>query len=310
MFKKVKLIIGIALMIILFTQLSVFAADVNSIFVLENTNKDYLIYMQDVIETKFEFAFSSDKNTKESDLNFIASEVDNDSNNVAYIDSELEAKYFNDDTTYMWVKVNDEIKMSATKVELEKAKKEDDLNSLSDITKKITITTSEESEIIKITGEEGKTYYYQMAKLDDKEEYTKLMEIAQKISKFDDNTNQYEKIKVYEEFNSLYTNVVPKIDDTNWIKVESLEISKPETEEIEEKYILWLKDSDKTVDVQFLEVHEKTTTKVEEQEQVINTVNKMPITYDSPVPFVILGIVLLAIIIVSIKIIKNKKDNK
>ena len=88
-----------------------------------------------------------------------------------------------------------------------------------------------------------------------------------------------------------------------------MEITKPYGAKEDEQYILWLKDSNGNVDVQFLTAYEKEVTLVEEVEKTEEITVALPVTYDNITGLVIaLAVIVVAIIaIIAFKLISKKR---
>lgn len=59
----------------------------------------YFLYIKEVLNSKFEFAFSKENNG--TNLDYISSIEDNQGNNIAYVDETLKSTYFNQNITYL-----------------------------------------------------------------------------------------------------------------------------------------------------------------------------------------------------------------
>lgn len=306
--KKSKILVTIILTVILllsFLQIETLATDSSVIVVKENDNQ-YFIYIDEVMNENFNFAFS---NTKENaQLNYTTAAKDSDENYIAYVNEQFKNQYFNSENTYIWIKTKDEkVILDGEKITLDDAKMTSQLNEVKNITKKITVNSTAEEEKIKINGEEGKKYYYQFDKLNSSEEYTKLLELTTEISKYDENTNTFLKLKKYSELYQLYNSLIANLENKNWVETTNLEITKPYDAKENEQYILWLKDEKGTIDIQLLKAYEKTITTVNQRVEEKEVTSVLPYTYDdTTILFVALGVVLVAsFAIIIFKIVSN-----
>jgi len=300
-------------------QFSVFAANEN-IEILKENDTDYLIYLKNNLDSKFTFAFSSSKD--ESGLLYKKSQLDStDANakNIAYVNSSLVSLFVNN-KAYMWVKDSNgnliisaleiDLSDSITKAELETANK---ITKIINVDTKATSTTTEDVDGKKVSVTTGKVvikdegnFKYQLIKVSNSDEYKKLMDLAQRIQKFNDNTDIYTQIDVYKEFYRLYETLMPKKDDSKWLDVSNMEVLQPEDAENGDQYILWLKDSKGTTDAQFL-----TSLKEYSEEKIKELVTtKLPVTYDNNILLIVLGILIFAIMVVSFRIKSLKKQVK
>lgn len=308
---KKMLVAVILFIILLFAMLPItsFASNTNFIIVDKKDN-NYAIYLRETLNSSFEFAFSKEQNTK--DLNYINSAQDSNGNQVAYIDQELKSKFFDSESTYIWVRQQNKEIISGEKIELKEAKNIETISQIQNITKRITVKTNAEDEKIKINGKQGIKYYYEIKPINFSESYKELAETIEEISNFDDHTNYYLKLDTYSKLNDLYNQLVPNHKDENWIEVKNLEITKPYEAKENQKYLLWIKDEKGTVDVQILTAYVKQITKVENKEVAKQTITNLPVTYDNTtILFIALGIVIIAIItILIVKRIKQKANHE
>ena len=303
---KSKILVIVLLIILLLSILQINSLATNSnILIIQQNENQYMIYIESMINQEFEFAFSNSK--EETNLNYIAFAEDTSGNNVAYVDSELKDSFFGTEDTYLWVKTSEGIVINGEKITLNDSKTIEELNQIMDLTKRITVESTAEEEKIKINGKQDETYYYQFCVVNSSEEYTRLMNLVNKMSEFDENTNVFLKLQTHNELNELYKSLYSKLNDKDWVKAENLEITKPYGATENQQYVLWLKDGNENVDVQFLTAYEKTVTTVSEKANIKQVTSQLPYTFDETTTlFIILGAVTIAIIV----ILAYKKVNK
>ena len=303
---KSKILVIVLLIILLLSILQINSLATNSnILIIQQNENQYMIYIESMINQEFEFAFSNSK--EETNLNYIAFAEDTSGNNVAYVDSELKDSFFCTEDTYLWVKTSEGIVINGEKITLNDSKTIEELNKIMDLTKRITVESTAEEEKIKINGKQDETYYYQFCVVNSSEEYTRLMNLVNKMSEFDENTNVFLKLQTHNELNELYKSLYSKLNDKDWVKAENLEITKPYGATENQQYVLWLKDGNENVDVQFLTAYEKTVTTVSEKANIKQVTSQLPYTFDETTTlFIILGAVTIAIIV----ILAYKKVNK
>lgn len=303
---KSKILVIVLLIILLLSILQINSLATNSnILIIQQNENQYMIYIESMINQEFEFAFSNSK--EETNLNYIAFAEDTSGNNVAYVDSELKDSFFCTEDTYLWVKTSEGIVINGEKITLNDSKTIEELNKIMDLTKRITVESTAEEEKIKINGKQDETYYYQFCVVNSSEEYTRLMKLVNKMSEFDENTNVFLKLQTHNELNELYKSLYSKLNDKDWVKAENLEITKPYGATENQQYVLWLKDGNENVDVQFLTAYEKTVTTVSEKANIKQVTSQLPYTFDETTTlFIILGAVTIAIIV----ILAYKKVNK
>lgn len=291
-----------------------------NIQIIKKSGNEYLIYISEHMDSQFEFAFSNDQGADKETLGYKSSILDSTSekNNVAYIDNSLYTTYFSG-KTYFWARdLSGKYFAEKVEVDLSKAIEESNVNLINNLTKiikvdtKNTITTSEVVNEVKVTKTVGKvdvleegTTYYQLVKLPASEEYNEFMKTAEKIANDKIENNMYAKLEVANKFSDYYNRLVPDIDDANWIKVNNNTILQPEKSHNGEQYILWLKtenNRENKIDVQFLTCFEDY--KPEVISEKITT--KLPVTYDNPILFIILAVLVVAFVVVLI--LRNKSE--
>lgn len=298
--------------------------------ILKKSEKEFIIYYEEICNEEFEFAFSLTNNdSEEQNLNYTKSAKDQlseDSLNVAYIDETIYDNFFKENNeSYIWIRnKNDEVVIKAGKVDLKNYLEDDMVNVVNLITKQIDVDTTQKNrtnEIINgvdttvitgkvvITEDKNSTYYYQMFKVtDENSEYAKMFNLASKIN--DGISGTYNQIKATKEFYDIYMKLQPQIQDSSWTKVENMEIMQPENSQNNDKYVIWLKQEDGnniTIDAKFLISTRAYEEKWEPEQIVVKETVKLPITYDSMALFIILGIIIIGIVVI---VILRKKSNK
>lgn len=315
----VLLIVAIAAMMLL--QFPVKAAENDTNIV--KTADEYLIYKQEFLEENFKFAFAKDKNINEQELNFINSLQDNEGNNIAYVNEEIYNSCFLDSKSYMWIQKNNEIVVKAEEVNLGNAITQENINYVSNTTKRIATEISEESREEEIDGvtktttvdtlniipEEGYTYEYQIVKPQEGSKYAEFFALSEEIAKITEDTNSYENIMKLNDFYNLYNALIP----TEWEKAENNQIKEPEDTQTGEKYLIWLKatnaSGEEITDVQFM------TCEREENKEYIpeviekTTTVKLPVTFDfNMVLWILFAILVIAIIV--LLVVRSKMSDK
>lgn len=291
-----------------------------NIQIVKKSGNKYLIYISGHMNLQFEFAFSNDQGANKETLGYKSSILDSTSeeNNVAYIDNSLYSAYFSG-KTYLWARdLSGKYFAEGVEIDLSKAIEESNVNLINNLTKiikvdtKNTITTSEVVNEVKVTKTVGKvdvleegTTYYQLVKLPASEEHNEFMKTAEKIANDKIENNMYAKLEVANKFSNYYNKLVPNVDDAKWIKVNNNTILQPEKSHDGEQYILWLKtekNGENKIDVQFLTCFEDY--KPEVISEKITT--KLPVTYDNPILFIILAVLVVALVVVLI--LRNKTE--
>ena len=326
------IIISIMLLGIILLPNMVSAQTQNSIIVKQTNN--YVIYNEGIMKEEFTFAFGTSK--EEENLIFFPSAKDEkgeEARNVAYIDEETKAYINETGDTFFFVKnKSGEYIIEGQKIDIKQAL---DKKYVEETTKRIKVDTTknsvEEKEIdgvkteitkgkLEITDDTKAKYSYILIKLPTtgENDYTKLMELANKISNKEEveKLELIEKLKLMESFYTLYKEKEPKANDSSWLAVENMEIMQPENSKNGEKYIVYIKSEngeETKIDAQFLTSYEKYTPIYEKETVTIKETSKLPVTFDSTITL----IVIFAIIIVAIGIVliirkkaNKKEDNK
>lgn len=308
---KIIFLVGIFSLILLL-GLPVNAANENMQLV-KQTETDYLIYINGNLDSSFEFAFSDDNTADKETLTYLSAATDSaeGGNYIAYINS------YTTENKYMWAKdAEGTYFVEGVELDLSKAIPADELTAIQNVTKKIAVDTEQvqvEEKTIdgnqvtvttgKVVFENEGNYEYQIVKLPSTTEYNELMDLAERISKINSTTDMYTKLGLYTKFNNLYNELSSALLEENWIDVQNQEILQPEDTENGDKYVLWIREGN-TIDAQFL------TSKYVEEKVTEEITVKLPVTGDNNTLLIVLGILVVAIIVVSIRIKSLKKENK
>ncbi|MBO5412993.1 MAG: LPXTG cell wall anchor domain-containing protein [Clostridia bacterium] len=308
---KIIFLVGIFSLILLL-GLPVNAANEN-VQLVKQTETDYLIYINGNLDSSFEFAFSDDNTADKETLTYLSAATDSaeGGNYIAYINS------YTTENKYMWAKdAEGTYFVEGIELDLSKAIPADELTAIQNVTKKIAVDTEkvqvEEKTIDgnqvtvttgKVVFENEGNYEYQIVKLPSTTEYNELMDLAERISKINSTTDMYTKLGLYTKFNNLYNELSLELLDEKWIDVQNQEILQPEDTENGDKYVLWIREGN-TTDAQFL------TSKYVEEKVTEEITVKLPVTGDNNTLLIVLGILVVAIIVVSIRIKSLKKENK
>ena len=328
---KIKFIVTtiVVLLVIIAIQTSTLASNEN-IEILQKSSSDYLLYIKDNLNTDFEFAFSNTKEQDKTDASFLNSFISagedssgENANKIAYVNNNTKGMFAN--PTYMWAKdSNGNYIVDGIEIDLTKALHISDLENVANVTKTVEVDltkTNTEEKVIdgkKITTTVGKvvlpenTYInrYILLKANESNEKLEAFNLATRISKFNNETDMYTKIKIYSRFNTVLENISNNIIQTEWKKINENEIQQPEEAQDGEEYILLLGEDDgrsiRIMDFQFL-----TSTKKESQEKIIEKITtKLPITYDNNTLIIVLIVLIIATIIVSVRIKNLNKKQK
>ena len=314
---KKKFLLALIIMIGIMILPIIVNASNENVQILQESSTDYIIYVKGHLNEELEFAFSNNKNADKTALTYKTSALDSTSakNNVVYIDN------YTTENDFLWVKdTKGNFILEAVAIDLTNALTENELTSIQKITKVINVdttqtvttektvgTTTTTTTVGKLVIKDSGKFTYQIVKLPNTNDYNNFMSLAERISKFNSSTDFYTKLEVYEEFNTLFTNLSNNLSGTTWTTVTNTEVLQPEDTSDGEQYIVWLKNTDTdTLDVQFL-----TSKKVETEEKIVEEVRtKLPVTYDNNTLLFVLGGVIIAIIIVALRIRSLKKKVK
>lgn len=320
---KIKLVTIIVLLALFIIQMPVLATNDKIEMLYKNSDDTYLIYIKDHLNSAFEFAISEDGSADKNSLSYIQSGIDTvtqgeQTNNVAFV-QQTPSK-----TQYMWARtLSGEYFLEGIELSFNDWIDDNDMNLVNNITKLIKVNTSNKETnaktedgvvITEILGkvelvEEG-SYHYQLIKLPNGDKYNRLIEIAQKIENNQTGNDMYEKLEFSRELINLYNELKPTVDDKNWIQVENRVIKQPIDAQSGDKYILWIKqdsENQTVIDAQFL-----TAFREFDQDYVKEEVRtNLPVTYDSIVLLVTLGVLIIALVLVYLLRKKSaKKQDK
>lgn len=304
---KIMFIVGIFLLVLLLC-LPVNATNEN-IQIVRQSGTDYLIYINGHLNETFEFAFSDDETEPETYL--VSAKDSNEGGNfIAYVNEYTTA------SKYLWAKNAEGTFVKGIEIDLNEAIPANELEEIQNVTKKIAVDTTkiqvEEKEVNgntvtvttgKVVLEEEGNYEYQIVKLPNTDSYNELMDLAERISKINTETDMYSKLVLYTRFNTLYNELSSELDNDAWEEVENQEILQPEDTENGDKYVLWIRGED-ILDAQFL------TSKYDEEKVIEKITTKLPVTYDNNTLLVVLAVLVIAIVAVSVRIKSLKKEDK
>lgn len=327
-----KKIIGVAaiVMFIIFTPIAVLATDTKEeqaqtqmqMQIIQTEEEKYIIYVKDLQKEEFNYAIANTPTAKEMELKYIHSSKDDEQNSVIVIDKNVYNVKQNE-KAYLWIKHGEREIITGKEIDFsqsfEKSKIEEVENTgkrikteiISDLVQeertdengvKITVKVGG----IKIKDNQNARYFYQIMPATD--EYGTLMELAEKIKNEYSQMDMYEKINVAKEFYNKYSNLISK---ANWNLVEEMQIKQPKEAKNDSKYVVFIKKVEGnqiTLDSKFLISKETETPKYEREQKIIEETTKLPITSDSMLLIVALGIIILMMIFVFIKMRKAKNE--
>lgn len=316
--KKTNFLITMIIGIFVFFCMQVVSNAANeNLSLVKQAENEYIIYLKEYLNNEFEFAFSNDEGANISTLTFNNSALDapnDNANNIAYVNDATVTMFAN--PTYMWVKVNGEVKVTATEINLEDYITKNELENVGKTSTIIPINLGQK-QIVNEIDENGtkKTEtvgivevqkelvsgQYQLIKREYSEKTDKLFALAELIEK-NEFTDVYTKIKSSKEFVELYNEQYSSLNAENWQTVEGLTIEQPIDAKTGDQYILWIKEEN-SQDIHFL-----TSYREYDEEYIQEEIKqKLPYTYDDNTMLIALGVVIIAILFVVIRIVILKK---
>ena len=318
-------------MIIMLVPMIVLAVTNENVQIISNTdeqgNKEYIVYIQELMQTNFASAVSNSASTPEQDLDFVTAR-DGEGNYVAQID----ANAVTGDTTYLYVKYDGQESTEVLELDLSNALDKTDMEYVENTTKRIDTETVEKLEEIneeidgvqttltvgglRITDTDNATYEYQLTKVTDNTPYSRLVELADELNSENyDQKDMYSKIQLTSEFYTLYNQLMK---GATWTAVTDNEIRQPSDAIEGDQYVVLIRktaeDGAITTDAKLMVSQINPYEEVEPERQETRTVQetaKLPITGDSIILFVALAMIVIALIIVFARMKKlNKKEDK
>lgn len=297
--------------------------------ILQKTDKEYVIYLKSSLDKEFEFAYTNIVLENDDELDYIKNAKDSkDGLKIAYVDSDLYAKYFNEKAdTYIWAKNADGYIAKGIKVNLNESITEKMVEFVKNTTKRIPVNTEAKDEVItekdgvKYTTTTGKIeikadsnvpYSYIMVNINSSKDYAKLMSLAEEINKIE-KENNVTKIEKSKEFYDLYEKLLSEVNSASWVKVENMQIPQPKESETGDKFVVWIKQGEENSavdDVQFMTSYKNEDKQYVKEEQKITTTAKLPITYDSIALFVVLAIAVVLFVVLLVVKKKSTSENK
>ena len=319
-----KVMLFLAVTIITITLLQSFSlAKSENVQMIKKSEKEYIIYVSNLIGSEFEFSFANKKDESKENLVFTNSALDQEDNgnNIAYIDETIYNNYFDGKKeTYLWVKQGTEYKVEAEKINLKDALTEEDIQELNNATKKTPVKfgelnlPAETVDGVKITRRMGTIniednseteYSYKMLKSTEESKVEELINLANEMNKLDEK-NTYDKLSIYGQFKSLYEELKPS---DGWNVAENNVIKQPQESKKGEQYLVWIKN-EQTTDVQIMTCNDDYTPEYENKKIINKVITKLPITGESLALYITAAILIVLIVTVAILKVKNNKSNK
>ena len=323
----IKIAFCMMFLFILFFSNKVFAAE--EITVLKKNDTEYIVYLESSLDKEYEYAFANSTTADKEYLDYMKAEKETvEGKYVMHITKERYDNYFAGKTVYVYARdLDGNYLAEGIQISLDNSIPYEAVDLVNNVTKKIAVDTTQkivtkrtENGIeyttsigrVDIIDDSSSEYSYYLVKLPSTEDYNKFMDLAEKLNSLKANSGLYENIRMCKEFYDLYNQLMPTAD--NWSLVSDMRIDQPADSKTGDKYILWIRnDSQEIVDVQFLTCFQNEDKEFVKDKNIVTTTSKLPITYDSIILFVILGVAVALLVIVAVmkKVnSKGKKDNE
>jgi len=330
--KKIVFFIALLVFSIVAICLPVSASTNDNIVIVDKSEKEYMILIDEISKNQFQFAFSLLSNEVESNLNYRVSTVDtvnSDSLNVAYINESIFDEYFaSEGKAYLYVKdMEDKSLLAGAEVNLADSLDGYEL-ALPNLAGQMIMTdaTGHFSEsnndkgydstttrgMLKISNvDNGATYYYDLVKVtSDTDDYGTLFNTAKTLGEDSDST--VEVLKNTKTYSELFLKLV---EERDWKVMDDYTVLEPEDTKTGDRYIVFLKEVFDGTGETYLDVKYLTCTYDYDNEiigeQTIEEVVNLPVTYDNITLLIVFGILFVVIIsLIVTKILFNKKDTK
>lgn len=310
-----KILLIVMAITLIFSLNATVNATAEDMAVLENANGDYLIYLNEYLNEEYSYAITTSADVEENNLNWYTAK-DTNGNNVIKVSKDQIG-------SYLWVKVNNEIIKKAEPINVTEVSTEAEINEMKTLTNRIKVdatqTITEETRednvirtvtqgVLKITDDANAKYSYDIVLLND--ENTACKELVNLMSKINNDMDIFQTIEVAQEYTTLWNNI---ITNTEWKEVTNATIAQPVDAENGTQYVVLLKkelNGATTYDAQVL-TSKKATSEDQVQEVVkTETRSELPVTFDNPILFVLLGVAVVAIVIIAIRIRSLSKKNE
>ena len=316
----VKVAFCVMFLFILFFSNKVLATN-DGLTILKKNDTEYIIYLNANLDKEYEYAFTNNKDDNKESLDYIRAEKESAENKyVMYVSGTKYDNYFKGNTAvYVYARdLDGNYLADGVSIDLNDSIPYSAVDLANNVTKRIAVDTTQKTVTQKtengikytqingrvdITDGKDSKYSYYLVKLPSTDDYNRFMSLAEEINKLQANSGLYDNIRMCKEFYDLYNQLMPS---ENWAEVTDMKIEQPADSKTGEQYVLWIKNDTKNiVDVQFLTCFQDENKEFVKEENIVKTTSKLPITYDSIVLFVILGVALVLLVMV---IVAKKKN--
>ena len=326
--KNIKIVIGAILaLVILMMAMPVFAVTNEKLIIVEKSEKEYMIYIDEISNNQFQFAFSLVSDEVETNLNYKNATMDteNEGTYVAYIDEAANDTYFPTGEGYLYVKdMEDNVLMSGEKVDLSKMLSRfelamidmtgdmiptDKTGSFSESNNDKGYDSTTTAGTVKIKYPDGgATYYYDLVKVaSETDDYGTLFGLAEDLGKGEGSAVDI--LNNSKAYSDLYYKL---LEERDWKVMEDYTVVEPLDARNGDKYVLFLREEFDETGETYLDVNYLISTYDYDNEvigeQTLEEVVKLPVTYDNITLLVIFGILFVLIVIAVIaKVLVNRK---
>ena len=316
-----------SIILIIFLALSIMptavrAADSTEGVMLEKTNGEKVIYIKNMDNTEFKYAFSN--NDDATSATYVTALKDSNNEYVALLEK---------DQTYNYMFIKDGENISKIEIDTLDKITEEEIKEVEKLTTIIGVSTNESES--KVSNNDGTTvttttgkivikdkgdYQYQLIEVVDKNGSTKnlnetAVELYNQLSELNNASKMYDKliaeVKIRDDFKKL-------LKDAKWEDAKNNEIIQPKDSQEGEKFVVLIQevDGNDTIreDVQFMTCGRKDDEGVEKTEkETTKKVEKktaLPVTGENLALYLVFGIIILAIIVLVIRMKKAKNNEE
>lgn len=328
---SIKVLIGIAFMLlsIMLFQNVVLATTVDTAVLQKEAG--YIVYVEGYYEKDFEFAFSEKPDATLAELVFKSNGKDTETGrNIAYLEGEVSL----DSKNYLYVRVKDSetneyvLEIEGLEVDVQASVTEEDVSYVKETTKRINVEIGTEKirdervEEILYTTIVGKLtitdadvaeseYSYVMYPVAENADAKELMTLAETIAAQTEETDIMEIIHTTRKFLDLYNGLRPEELSTEWQEVTESKIMQPDDAENGDKYVVFIQKQNgntTTLDAQFMTSVKEVWTDDQYEQDTREVVTKLPVTGESIVIFIVLGVAVVLLVVLLVIKNKNKKS--
>lgn len=179
--RKVLAGVTLALMTTMIIPIKTLATENTNLEMVKTGEDKYIIYIQDLQKTEFNYAISEKQTTQENDLKYFKSTQDDDENQVAVVEKNV-YDFAKNSKAYLWIKQDEKQIVSAQEIDFTKAFEKSKIEEVENTSKRINTEIisdlleeerTDENGVkimttvggIKIKDEEKAKYFYQLMQM-------------------------------------------------------------------------------------------------------------------------------------------------